>query len=285
MKVLALDSSGPVVTLGVAYGRKILAESRFVTGSKTVGLLTPELQKLLAEGGVGPSDLDGFALGAGPGSFTGLKIGFAAIMGLDFAGEKPIWTFPSLQLTALGLALSAEFKKGLSGVETQTGQPVFRSDSAGMHLDFGRGLPNAARGEGASAAASEGARNVSVLPPMSKVLVLTKAKNGYFYRGVYIGTENSAAECEPLLAQKVEELVWPEERVWVTGSALETDLSEVTGRMRPGDRMASKEHWHPPAGILAQLAATGRLGEPLEKNDTLEPMFLKSFETRFKEMA
>lgn len=269
MKILALDSSGPVVTLGVADGRKILAETQFAAGSKTVGLLTPEMEKLLAEAAIRPAELEGFALGAGPGSFTGLKVGFAAIMGLAFNGEKPIWTFPSLKLTALGLALSAEFKKGLSTAGVREKQPAFRPDSGGMNLGFGTG----------SAAAPE------EKPAINKVLVLTGAKKGYFYRGMFVWAENGIEEFEPLEVQKIEEFVWPEEPVWVTGSTLETERAEVMGRMRPEDRVASKDFWHPPAGLLAQLAATGKLGQPVGNDELLEPIFLKSFETKFKEIS
>jgi len=277
VKVFALDSSGPVVTLGLADGRKILAESQFTAGSKTVGFLAPEIERILTESGVHPRDLDGFALGAGPGSFTGLKVGYAAVMGLAFDGEKPIWTFPSLKLTALGLALSAEFKKGLSIAGSKEKQPVFQPDSGGMHLGFGQGSPTDAKGKETPVGASDAPRN--------KVLVLTSAKKGYFYRGLFVWTENRVEEAEPLLAQKIEELVWPGEPVWVTGSALETERAEMMEHVRSEDRVAAKDFWHPPAGLLAQLASTGKLGEPVGKEAVLEPIFLKSFETKFKEIA
>jgi len=258
-----------MVTLGVADGQKILAESQFSAGSKTVGLLAPEVEKILSAAGVRPTELDGFALGAGPGSFTGLKVGFAAVMGLAFNGDKPVWTFPSLKLTAFGLALSAEFKKGLSATGAREKQPAFRPDSGGMSMGFGKG----------STAVREEERAVN------KILVLTGAKKGYFYRGMFAFAENGVKEAEPLAAQRIDELVWPAELVWVTGSALETERPEVMGRVRPQDRAAAQDFWHPPAGLLAQLAVAGKLGAPVEKDAALEPIFLKSFETKFKEMA
>ncbi len=277
MKILALDSSGPVVTLGIADNRKILAENQFAAGSKMVGLLAPEIEKLLSEARVQPAELEGFAVGAGPGSFTGLKVGFAAIIGLAFNREKPIWTFPSLKLIAFGLALSAEFKKGLSPINIVEKQPAFRSDSDGLHLGFGKGA-------GAASGGPPGIRGLTSLAT-SKVLVLTGAKKGYFYRGMFVGVENGMEECEPLQAQRIEELVWPSESVWVTGSALETGRAEVMGWLRPQDRAASRDFWNPSAGLLAQLVAAGELGNPTGKDDLLEPIFLKSFETKFKEVS
>lgn len=246
-----------------------MAESQFAAGSKTVGLLAPEIEKIMSEAGIRPGELEGFALGAGPGSFTGLKVGFAAIMGLAFNGEKPIWTFPSLKLTAFGLAQSAEFKKGLTRASLAEKQPSFRPDSGGLHLGFDKG---------SDAASQE-------MAGMRTILVLTGAKKGYLYRGLYARNENGMEESEPLKAQKIEDLVWPEEQVWVTGSALETERSEVMSRVRPEDRVASKDFWHPPAGLLAQLAVGGNLGSPAGKEERLEPIFLKSFETKFKEVS
>ena len=266
MKILALDSSGPVVTLGVADGREILAECQFAAGNKTVGLLTPEIEKILAEARVGAQNLEGFALGAGPGSFTGLKVGFAAVMGLAFDGGKPIWTFPSLKLTAHGLAGSVEFKKKES--IAAAGQSVaFKAEPGGLNIGFGKGTPPKEKAS------------------LNKILVLTGAKKGYLYRGMYAVGENGLDELEPLEAQKIEELKWPEEPVWVTGSALLSDRVDVVARVRSGDRVAAEEFWHPPAGLLAQMAATGKLGNPVGKEEPLEPIFLKSFETKFRKMS
>jgi tRNA threonylcarbamoyl adenosine modification protein YeaZ len=266
VKVLALDSSGLVVTLSVADGRRILAESQFEAGGKTVGLLAPEIEKILAEAGIGVQNLDGFALGAGPGSFTGLKVGFAAVLGLAFDSDKPIWTYPSLQLTALGLAASAEFKKGLAA--PAAGEAVaFKTGPGGMNIGFGKGTPSK----------EKAARD--------KILVLTGAKKGYLYRGMYAVGENGVEETGPLEAQKIEELNWPEEPVWLTGSALLSDRASVMARVRPSDRTAAEDFWHPPAGLLAQMAATGKLGNPVGKKKPLEPIFLKSFETKFREMS
>jgi len=101
---------------------------------------------------------------------------------------------------------------------------------------------------------------------------------------MFVGVGNGIEECEPLQAQRIEELVWPRESVWVTGSALETERTEGMGRLRPEDRAASRDFWNPSAGLLAQLAAAGELGNPAG-NDLLEPIFLKSFETKFKEVS
>jgi len=290
VKILAIDSSGPVVMLGVATEEEVLAERQFAPEGRpvrgpgrkspsragelvvrpgTVGLLAPEISKILEQAGLKVAGLDGFALGAGPGSFTGLKVGYAAVMGMAFDGDKPIWTYPSLTLLALTLAESREFSEIASAGQKEGGGIAVKTDDGGFGLSFGLGKKDEKKPEGSPA----------------RILVLTEAKKRYFYRALFEKTEDGISAIEPVEAAKTEELIWPKGPVWVTGSALEAHREEIVRQMRPEDRLAPKERWHPSAGILAQLAASGKLGEPAGKDEVLEPIFLKSFETKFKEIA
>ena len=53
-------------------------------------LLMPMIESLLSEAGIKPTELDALGVAIGPGSFTGLRIGFAATQGLAFGLDIPV---------------------------------------------------------------------------------------------------------------------------------------------------------------------------------------------------
>ncbi len=99
MKILALDTS--TLTAGVAAWEdgRVRAERRARVTTHSDALLTM-VDEVLREAGWTVGALDGVACTAGPGSFTGLRIGLATAKGLCFAAGKPLLCVPSLQALA-----------------------------------------------------------------------------------------------------------------------------------------------------------------------------------------
>lgn len=75
-------------------------ESRVGPPARISQALPSELETLLSRAGFGWSDVTGFAVGLGPGSFTGLRIGLATLKGLAFALRKPMVGVSSLAASA-----------------------------------------------------------------------------------------------------------------------------------------------------------------------------------------
>jgi tRNA threonylcarbamoyladenosine biosynthesis protein TsaB len=90
--LLAIDTGTPAVTVAVADGAEVLAESTQVDARRTGELLAPAIEAVLAAAGVGRRDLTSIAVGVGPGPFTGLRVGLvtartiAAVLGIPVAG-------------------------------------------------------------------------------------------------------------------------------------------------------------------------------------------------------
>jgi tRNA threonylcarbamoyladenosine biosynthesis protein TsaB len=71
--------------------------------------LLPMLTNLLAEQGVSWQDIQSFAVGVGPGSFTGLRVACATIAGINASLKKPVYALSSLAITARQAATKAQF--------------------------------------------------------------------------------------------------------------------------------------------------------------------------------
>jgi tRNA threonylcarbamoyladenosine biosynthesis protein TsaB len=103
MRILAIDTSTWTASVAVCdeHGAVIAAgEARTETHSEN---LLPLVADVVARAGVAPAALDAVAVGAGPGSFTGLRIGLATAKGIAFAASRPLWAVSSLAALALDL--------------------------------------------------------------------------------------------------------------------------------------------------------------------------------------
>jgi len=99
MIVLGLDTSTKIGSVCVVRDGELLAEARGES-QKHGSEFLPMVDDVCRRAGVTPRDIDAVAIGAGPGSFTGLRIGMATAKGIAFAGKRPLWAVSSL--AALG---------------------------------------------------------------------------------------------------------------------------------------------------------------------------------------
>ena len=89
MKLLALDTSTEYCSAALWLQGEVRAE-RVHAGQLHSGLLLPMVDTLLRQSGMALRDLDGIAFGAGPGSFTGLRIACAVTQGLALGADLPV---------------------------------------------------------------------------------------------------------------------------------------------------------------------------------------------------
>jgi tRNA threonylcarbamoyladenosine biosynthesis protein TsaB len=103
MKILGLDSATLIAGIAVVELRDarphVLAEARHDASGRTADMLVT-IDRAVKEAGITPGQLDAVAVGAGPGSFTGLRIGMATAKGIAFAASRPLWAVSSLAALA-----------------------------------------------------------------------------------------------------------------------------------------------------------------------------------------
>jgi tRNA threonylcarbamoyladenosine biosynthesis protein TsaB len=140
MRNLALDTATLTASVAVLDGGEVaaFADGRADTHSEE---LLPLIDEVLGRAGIVPAALDAIACGAGPGSFTGLRIGLATAKGLCFALGKPLVLVSSLE----ALAFSARGRDVLALLDARK-REVYAAifDAAGRRLGAERVLPPAA---------------------------------------------------------------------------------------------------------------------------------------------
>src|ERR1043166_10140220 len=93
MLVLAIDTSGRQGSVALARGDEKsfqLIQSVAIEGGTFSAELVPQIAELFAQHNLTKEQIDAFAAASGPGSFTGLRVGLAAIKALAEILEKPI---------------------------------------------------------------------------------------------------------------------------------------------------------------------------------------------------
>lgn len=88
LKILAIDTSGKVASVAVTDGEKLLWEKSVYTKLTHSQVILPMVKQALEETGLTYPDLDCAAIAKGPGSYTGLRIGVAAVKGMCFGCES-----------------------------------------------------------------------------------------------------------------------------------------------------------------------------------------------------
>lgn len=100
MKVLALESSAKAVSVAVCENGVILAQGYQNTGLTHSVTMMPLLENMLEKASLKLDDMDVIAVAAGPGSFTGLRIGVSAAKGLAWALDTPCCGVSTLEAMA-----------------------------------------------------------------------------------------------------------------------------------------------------------------------------------------
>lgn len=99
MIVVAIETSTPQTSVAIGTERQILGRIQ-VAGSARQESVTPALERLLAWTGVSLDQVGGFAVGIGPGLFTGLRVGVETAKTLAQVQRAPILGVPSLDILA-----------------------------------------------------------------------------------------------------------------------------------------------------------------------------------------
>ena len=100
-KLLTIQTATPAGSVALTDGDRLLGELFLDVRRPHGSWLLDAVERLLGAAGMTVQDLDGFGVTAGPGSFTGLRVGLATVKGLALATGKPVAGVSTLQTLAL----------------------------------------------------------------------------------------------------------------------------------------------------------------------------------------
>lgn len=103
MIVLSMDSSSLVTTVALLKDEHLLGEFTLNFKREHSVILMEKIEMLLNDCNIDISEVDGFVVSKGPGSFTGLRIGMATVKGLSMVSNKPYLSISSLDALAYSL--------------------------------------------------------------------------------------------------------------------------------------------------------------------------------------
>lgn len=96
--IVNIDTATETAHVSIAEDGKILHSLINEVQKDHAAFLQPALEQLIKNAGIGFSDIDGVAFTAGPGSYTGLRVGMASAKGLCYALNKPLIAISTLKV-------------------------------------------------------------------------------------------------------------------------------------------------------------------------------------------
>jgi tRNA threonylcarbamoyladenosine biosynthesis protein TsaB len=103
MRILAVETATAWQSVAVLEGEAVVARSDEDAQGAHARRLVPAIDRVLASCGMALTDLDGLAVSIGPGSFTGLRVGLATMLGFRAVTGLPLAAVPTLEAMAWNL--------------------------------------------------------------------------------------------------------------------------------------------------------------------------------------
>ena len=117
MKILSIDACTENISIALIID-ELVVEKDFPSGKDYSEDILPQIKKLLNENDLKINDIDSIAFGAGPGSFTGIRIACGVAYGIAYANNIPIIGINNLE----ALAFLSVNENTISCIDARMGQ-------------------------------------------------------------------------------------------------------------------------------------------------------------------
>ena len=107
MLILGIETSTKTGSVAVLNEENLVAQYTLNIEITHSERLMATVDRMLEDSAIAITDIDGFAVSIGPGSFTGLRVGLSTVKGLAFVTKKPVAAVPTLRALAWNLSYAA----------------------------------------------------------------------------------------------------------------------------------------------------------------------------------
>jgi tRNA threonylcarbamoyladenosine biosynthesis protein TsaB len=114
MKILALDTTNSTLSVAVLSGTSLLSQKNIFENNKHSELLIPVIEECLNQAKIWYQDLDLIAFTNGPGSFTGIRVGYSCAKALAISTNLPVFALSSLE--AIAYSYLQELRNGIGKI-------------------------------------------------------------------------------------------------------------------------------------------------------------------------
>ncbi|GAA0136705.1 tRNA (adenosine(37)-N6)-threonylcarbamoyltransferase complex dimerization subunit type 1 TsaB [Paenibacillus sp. YSY-4.3] len=134
-RLLALDTSTSTLAVAVMEGGKLLAERNIKAERNHSAYLITAIEEAIAAAGVGKQQLNGIAVGVGPGSYTGVRIAVTTAKTLAWSLGLPLSAVSSLAAIAFGAFAggTGQVPEQFAEANTTTGEDASEADYSAQH--------------------------------------------------------------------------------------------------------------------------------------------------------
>lgn len=133
--ILSVDTATPCSTVALTSGTRengtVLASLSLSSNVTHSRRLLTAIERLLNDTGISKDDIAGYAVGLGPGSFTGLRIGMATVKGLAAASGKPLYGVSTLDILAANIRCEKLICSVLDARKKEVYAAFYRADKQG----------------------------------------------------------------------------------------------------------------------------------------------------------
>ncbi len=217
MLILAFETSAKSCSAAIHDGQKLLAESyqnSGLTHSQTLMVMAEDLLKVC---GKTAQDVTHLAVAAGPGSFTGIRIGVAAAKGFSWGAELPVYGVSTLEAMAKGLGvMEGHICCCMDARRNQVYNAIFLAQDGGL---------------------------TRVAEDRAIALADLKEELSYIDGPIYLVGDGAALAYKNLSADIPELILPPEHRVHQRASGVALAALEAMNRGEPGDGAALQPNY------------------------------------------